>query len=307
MSRPKAKLLNDQNAKLALLSSKFNWRTYSQWCDALSINSESTVAAWMGGNGISDPFKYTIVNFLNKKQCTITIDELIHISYNDFGIRLGLAQEMVNLLARGKSGITQENDSDVGDPVASMAGTGVDITGRYIGAYRSHLKNDIFAHAIAIEQFEILRGPDANTLLLRQCKNYVTKTAAVGPLVIASERILGQTSYENGNYPNSIYYMMPVCMFDDNKIFCGIYTDITGDSLREIFSTKFILFSWDCDGTIPDRSPQGDEFYRLILPLVQNELSKRARLVVEPPTYELRSEILDSVRSARLALERLTL
>lgn len=305
MSRPKAVPLHHQQEKLALLAARYGWQTNSDWCAALNIQSVSTVAAWKDGGGISDQFKQAIVSYLRSHRVDIQVYEFIAQDYEEFGCDIGLDSGDIESIVRvsilnSAGGANFVRAVDV-DPIS------LSILGEYVGVYLCHASDDVLQHAIAIERFSIERGSGARDLIIRQKNNFVTQRSEFGPAIFKDDRLLAQISYSNPSYTDSVYYLMSVLVSESSRIFYGLYTDITSIPVREIFSTKIILFSWGGTASTPDRAFEGDELYSLMLPLVQNTLTQRARLVVEPPQYDFRAEILDAVRKGRLALERMAL
>ncbi|MCR2833603.1 hypothetical protein [Parerythrobacter lacustris] len=308
MARPSAYPIVDQCEKLALMAAKFLWGTYENWCYELDVQSVSTIASWNKGNGISENYKAKIVKALNKKGCSISIHDFITISYKNFAVVLGIDDpERVDSIIHVHRLSRRRHFGQAGPSVPEGGVAEELLVGEYVGVYLCHSTTDAITHSIAIERFSISKDEVSSGLILSQIRNYVTERSESGPLRNKNGRMVGEIEYADADYTNSIYYLMDVIILESNKIFYGLYTDITGRPVREVFCTKFLLFSWDNKESFPDRSHEGEELYELMLPFVKNDLNVRARLVVEPPPYELRAALLGAVRSARMALERTTL
>ncbi len=305
MSRPKAREIHEQEQKLLLIAEKFGWRSNSQWQNALNIQNSSTITSWKSGGGIDDKNKDELVAYLNKRGCVITLLELISDDIMEFAVKLKMSREeasralklfSANQKISKKSEDAREQNGDISENR---------LIGKYIGIYYCHAGADLLRSALAVEKFEIYSDELNSNLILRQANNYVTGKTETGSVAVKDGRILAQLEYDDPSFPNSIYYLMEIILLKENKILYGLYTDVTDKPVREIFSTKFLLFSLDKELPLSERSYEGDYLYDLLLPFVKNDVTQRARFVVEPPTYELRGAMINAVRKARETLEQM--
>ena len=275
----------DQSAKLNFLSDKLGLTTLADWKRELGLSNQATASKWKSGSGVSGLYEKKILRLIEGRGYSVDLYHLKNSTIRRFRQRFGEIDDGEGIAAR----------TELADSPHALC-----IAGRYLAAFLSRNPARPSEQIVSLELFEIEREAQSGVgFLFYQLRNSETKNRESGHFYSAADRYCGLIHYTD--FPPSVYYLCPVVMGEHIRVMTGIYTDITNEPNREIFSTRALFMSVPRTFDVEDAHGT-NQYFEIISPILSNSLGFRTRLVAEPPVFTARLEIMERVASLRAAL-----
>lgn len=288
---------------LASVAQKLNVHTDFDIAGAAGIGSSDTVGRWKRETrGISDDCLDALSQTLGGAGVKISASELKTFTSEELELRLGLSRHDIRAVYLKCEEWERLTDHSYGqhtaarffkDPLSRL-----DLSSDYVGALRRHRGDNADEHFIELLPFRVLRRDGTFCI---EHHSLFTERIEKGPVYYNGREMAARIDYADGMFPPSAYLLRQVSEPTNAHVFYGIYLDITDEPHREIFATRFLLFSVSRPVSYADILP-GNPLFTELLPILSNDMANRLRLIGEPVTHEQRHRILSIVRATRRAL-----